>query len=151
MTEQRSGIMAGAFIVTAIGAVLLLAFDFAGWQYSELYGIQTIYRNGYVGLLEGPYFLVVVAMAAPLIYASYVAYATMRAGGVPPRPNMLRYAFYGTVATAVACVVGGVVFLVSMEASDALDWWLDTGFYGGLVGGVLGAVLFRLVMRSESS
>ena len=138
----------GSLITSVVGAIMLLAGDFAGWEYQAAYGDQTLYRAGSIGLI-GPYFVVVAAFAGLLFYAAYVSYQHLRFGDTPVVLKRLQLAIYAAVLASLASFVAGILFVVVIAIKDPDDWWLDVGFYGGVIGGALAAIFLRLALRAS--
>ena len=138
----------GALITSVVGAIMLLAADFAGWEYEAAYGDQTLYRAGSIGLI-GPYFVVIAAFAGLLFYAAFVSYQHMRSGDAPVGLQRLQLAFFAAVLASLASFIAGILFLVVIAIKDPGDWWLDLGFYGGVIGGALAAIFLRLALKAS--
>jgi len=145
--SQIRSIMVGSLITSFVSFVLLLATDFAGWEEEVGFVTGTIYRTYSISITSG-YFIIIGTLAGGLLYATYVSYLFLRIGDPAPDLKHLRLAFYGATAVAVASFVAGVLFLVVLSIKDTNDWWLDTGFYGGLIGGALTAILLRLGLKT---
>ena len=146
MNERPSALYTGSLISTVIGALLLIAFDFAGWYERN----QSFEAWSYVGLLTGPRgFLLVGGTAALLLFGAYVSYRALRPGESPPSPEVVRYAFLASLAALAVVVLGGLYFVIAMLSDEPADWWFDGGFYGGLLGSGLAAVFFHLAQRES--
>ena len=146
MSQNRS-ILVGSLITSFVSFVLLVTTDFAGWEEEVEFVTGTIYRTYSISITSG-YFIIIGALAGGLLYATYVSYLFLRIGDPAPDLKRLRLAIYGATAVAVASFVAGVLFLVVLSIKDTNDWWLDTGFYGGLIGGALTAILLRLGLKT---
>ena len=145
--SQHRSLMVGSLITSFVGFVLLLVTDFAGWEEQVDYVPSSIYRTYSISITSG-YFIIIFAFAGALLFATYVSYRFLRPSGSTPDLNMLRLASYGAAAVAVASFITGVLFLVVLSIKDPSDWWLDSGFYGGLIGGALTAILLRLGLKT---
>ena len=144
---QIRPLMVGSLITSSVGMVLLLATDFAGWEEEIEYVPSTIYRTYAINITSG-YFIIIVALAAALLFAAYVSYNFLRSGDQPPDVMKLRMAFYGATSAAITSLIAGILFMVVLTVKDANDWWLDSGFYAGLIGGALTAIFLRLGLIS---
>ena len=147
-TSQIRPLMVGSLITSVVGMVLLLATDFAGWEEEVEYVPSTIYRTYSISITSG-YFIIIVALAAALLFAAYVSYTFLRSSGSAPDAASLRLAFYGAMSVAITSLTAGVLFVIVLSIKDANDWWLDSGFYGGFIGGSLTAIFLRLGLEKE--
>ena len=134
-------------ITSVVGMGLLLATDFAGWEEEVNYVPSTIYRTYSISISSG-YFIIIVVLAASLLFAAYVSYIMLRSSNLAPDVVSLRLAFYGATSAALASLIAGALFVVVLSIKDANDWWLDSGFYGGLIGGALTAIFLQLGLTS---
>jgi uncharacterized membrane protein YjgN (DUF898 family) len=165
--------MAVAFVGCVTAAVMLVAFDFAGWEEVEVTS-QTRFRysadpvdifrtrvrrdvtqqvNYYVSsvTLFGPFFVVIAPVTALLAYGAYVSFRGLRSGVDSLSYSSLRRAFRAALIATVASLAGGVAFELVMLVTDPYEWWEDAGFYGAVSAGATATVLFYLTMRSVRS
>ena len=85
---------------------MLLAGEFAGWEYGAPYGEQTVYRAGSIGLI-GSYLAVIAALAALFVYSGLMSYQCLRPGVVPGLRRRLQAAFYTPLLSSLASVAAG--------------------------------------------
>lgn len=174
MTSNRSKTFLAVSLVGFVtAAVLLLAFDFAGWETTEvssrtrfLYSADpvNVFRTRvnrdvstqvryYVAPINifGPYAVAIAPVVLVLLYGASVSFQGLR-NGIDSIPlQKLRRAFYAAVIAAAVAFVGGGVFELAMQISDPEDWWHDAGFYGGFSAPATAAVFLWLLIRSRSS
>ncbi len=160
----NSKLYLGALVSAAIGVLILLLTDFAGWE--EGFGSlgtsvspsrtgsaaqnltftpKSEYVSSYIAL-DSAYFPLVVLMAGLLGYAGYTAWQGMRKGDPGVARIAVKRGFLAAMAASGLSLAVGVIFSLAMMAGDA-DWWLDWGFYGGLLLGALSAALLGLALR----
>ncbi len=174
MSSDRSKtFLAVALVGFVTAAVLLLAFDFAGWETTEvssrtrfLYSADpvNVFRTRvdrdistqvryYVAPINvfGPYAVAIAPIVLLLLYGAYVTFQGLRNGidSIPLRT--LRRAFYAAVIAAAVAFGGGVLFELAMQISDPEDWWHDAGFYAGFSAPATSAVFLWLLIKSRSS
>ena len=170
MLRERSARYAAVALVGCVtAAVLLVAFDFAGWLTIDV-SSQTRFRYSadpvdifrtrvdrevtsqvrYYGAsinLFSPYGVVIAPVVALLLYGAYVSFRGLRSGVAAVPLGSLRRAFYASVIASAVLLVGGGVFELVMQVSDPEDWWHDAGFYGGVSGGATAAVFLQMTIR----
>ena len=140
----------GSLITSVVGAALLLATDFAGWSSSTSGGGITVEASGYIGLLT-VYFPLIAVLSGTLLYCGYVSFTALRHPEQSPDPRYIDLAYKGSVAVFSTVLVGALVFATIMLTNEPDDWWLDSGFYGGMIGSLLTAVLLRLGLQRLSA
>ena len=165
--------LAIAFVGCVTAAVMLVAFDFAGWETGEFSTRTTftsradpvdIFRtrvsrddrtvaNFYYSSVSvyGPYAVLIAPVVALLVFGAYVSYRGLRSGSESVAGNSLRRAFWAAVIAAAAALVGGILFEVVMAVYDPSDWWQDAGFYRGFSAAATAAVFLWLAMRLDGT
>lgn len=133
-----------AMLVSLIGGIMLMVFDFGGWyNYDGYLGVR---EWGWVGPYVNTYsILPFLAVAGSLFYCSFIAYQGFSSKQLLPRSLIMR----GLVISIIVLVVVGVgaVALFAMTA-EADSTWLEAGFYGGAIGSLLTALMFGLVLKN---
>ncbi len=133
-----------AMLVSLIGGIMLMVFDFGGWyNYDGYLGVR---EWGWVGPYVNTYsFFPFFAVACSLFYCSFIAYQ----GFSSKEPLPWSMVFRGLVISIIvlAVVGGGAVALFAMTA-EADSTWLEAGFYGGAIGSLLTALMFGLVLKN---
>ena len=142
-SNSASPFFVGSLITSATGAVLLLATDFAGWFASYGGGGIRVEEYGSIHLLTY-YFPLIAVLPGTLLYSAYVSFKAMSNPENPPDVIAIDRAYKGAIAVFATVMVGALVFAVIMLTDEPDDWWLDSGFYGGMIGGLLTALLLRL-------
>ena len=173
LSQRPAQYLAVAFVGCVTAALMLVAFDFAGWEEDEVTS-QTHFRysadpvdifrtrvrrdvttqaNYYVNsvYLFGPFVVVIAPVVALMSYGAYVSFRGLRSGVDSLSHNTLRRAFRATLIATAVSLAGGVVFELVMLVNDPYDWWEDAGFYGAVSAGATAAVFFYLTMRSARS
>ena len=125
----------GAFIGSFVGGLLLLIFDFGGW-YNNFSGVQVW---EYYNLFYDPgSFILIGGASAALLFVAYSSYnATKETPSEIDLDRMYKASLYALAVVGI----GGIVFAISASEND--DWWLDTGFFGGLIGSIISTLLLR--------
>ncbi|OLS23640.1 MAG: hypothetical protein HeimC2_25440 [Candidatus Heimdallarchaeota archaeon LC_2] len=133
----------GAFIGSLVGGLLLLLFDFGGWYNN----FQAFEIWEYYGVFYDPgAFVLIVGVSVALLF---VAYGSYNATKEKPSDEEL-YRMYKISLTALIIIaVGGIVFSTSASEND--DWWLDTGFYGGIIGSFISTMFLRNAKNATSN
>ena len=170
LSDRSAKYLAVAFVGCVTAALMLVVFDFAGWETTNVTS-QTRFRYSadpvnifrtrvdrevssqtryYVGSINifGTYAVVIAPVVALLLYGAYISLRGLRSGLVSLPRRSLRRALYAAVIATAASFVGGVVFELMMQVSDPYDWWQDAGFYGAVSAGATAAVFFQLAIRS---
>ena len=173
LSERPAQYMAVAFVGCVTAALMLVVFDFAGWEEAEV-SSQTrfeysadpvnIFRtrvrrdvttraNYYVYSVNlfGPSFVIIAPVAALLAYSAYVSFRGLRSGVDSVSYGSLRRALRAVLIATGVSLAGGIVFELFMMVNDPYDWWEDAGFYGAVSAGATAAVFFYLAMRSVRS
>ena len=173
LSERSAQYMAVAFVGCVTAALMLVAFDFAGWEEAEVtsrtnfrYSADpvNIFRtrvrrevttraNYYVYSVNpfGPLFVVIAPVVALMGYGAYVSFRGLRSGVGSLSYSSLRRAFLAALIATAASMAGAVVFELVMLVNDPYDWWQDAGFYGAFSAGATAAIFFYLTMRSVRS
>lgn len=149
-SNPASPFFVGSLITSVVGAVLLLATDFAGWYSSSGGGGFTVEAWGSIGLLT-TYFPLIAVLSAALLYCAFVSFTALRDPEEEPNPVDIDRAYKSSIAVFATVLVGALVFVVIMLTDQPDDWWLDSGFYGGMVGALLKAILLRLGLTRLSA
>lgn len=148
--NPASPFFVGALITSVVGAVLLLATDFAGWYAAYGGGGIRVQEWGNIGLLT-PYFPLIAVLSSTLIYCAYVSFTALRNPDEMPDAVAIDRAYKGAVAVFATVLVGALVFIAIILMDEPDDWWLDSGFYGGMIGSLLTAILLRLGLTRLSN
>jgi dipeptide/tripeptide permease len=133
--------MVGAVITALVGAIMLLAGEFAGAYW------ETGYTEGwvYVGLSSGAgAALILILLASGLLFAAYIAITGLKA---PPTVGRLRAGLVLATVVTISVLVCGLVFAGYAIANEWDEWWISEGGWGGLGGGLLTAMFFYLALR----
>ena len=173
LSERPAQYLAVALLGCVTAALMLVVFDFAGWEEAEVTS-QTRFRysadpvdifrtrvrrdvetqaNYYVNSVTvfGPFFVVIAPVAALMGYGAYVSFRGLRSGVGSISYSSLRRAFRGVLIATAISLVGGVFFEIFMLVYDPYEWWEDAGFYGAVSAGATAVVFFYLTMRSVRS
>ena len=173
MAKRPAQYMAVAFVGCVTAALMLVAFDFAGWEEAEVTS-QTRYRysadpvdifrtrvrrdvttqaNYYVSSvnLVGPFFVVIAPAAVLLAYGACVSFRGLKSGVDSLSYSSIRRAYRAVMIATAVSLAGGVAFELVMVVNDPYNWWEDAGFYGAVSAGATAAVFFCLTMRSVRS
>ena len=79
-------------------------------------------------------------------YSGYVAITALRSKSYPSA-QILRNSLLLSATAAVVLIVIAIIFAVETLPDEPEDWWLDTGFYGGLIGSGVAAAMFWVASR----
>jgi hypothetical protein len=139
--------MMGALIVTILGGIMMLFFDFGGgyWRNDLTEGRFWISP---LGTWYG--FLLALPMVAGMFYMAYWSSQAMRDPSLITVSQLFRFYVYGLLI-GTFMVILGIVFATVMIWDDYNDWWFDAGFYGGVIGGFLTAIVFNLAMKQAKA
>jgi hypothetical protein len=140
----------GSLITSVFGAILLLATDFAGWFLTSSSGGYRVDEWGYIGLLT-PYFPLIAVLSGTLFFCAYVSFTVLRSPEEEPDAYFIGRAYRGSIAVFATVLMGALVFSVIMLMDEPEDWWLDSGFYGGMIGSLLTAILLHLGLQRLST
>ena len=134
-----------AILTSAVGGVLLLAFDF-GWFNASNYYLG-VYIWGGIGAWNGLISLPILISAFLLLYCMGISILVVKSPEKIPDKKYVTYGFYASILVFILSIIGGIVFAVEMTIDDA--WWnFDAGFYGGIIGSFLTAILFFLGLKN---
>jgi hypothetical protein len=142
MSENRTlPYFVGALITSALGAILLLATNFGGFDGSNYY--LGVYVWGGIGAYSGVYGLPILLTAILLLYCLIISILVLRFPEKIPDKKFIKYGLYAAVLAFILSIINGIAFAVVAE-SEEWWWWFDAGFYGGVIGGLLTAILFYM-------
>ena len=173
LSERPAQYIAMAFVGCVTAALMLVVFDFAGWEEAEVTS-ETRFRysadpvnifrtrvrrdvttraNYYVSSVNlfGPSFVIIAPVVALLVYGGYISFRGLRSGVDSLSYGSLRRALRAVLIATGVSLAGGLVFELVMLINDPSDWWEDAGFYGAVSAGATAAVFFYLTMRSVRS
>ncbi len=140
MSDEKTYFV-GALITSAIGAILLLATKFGGFDGSNYYlGVTVI---GGIASWSGLYGVPIIIMGILLLYCMMISLLILRAPDKIPDRKFVKYGFFAAVLEFILSIIGGIAFAINAEYEE-FWWWFDAGFYGGVIGGLLTAILFYL-------
>lgn len=142
MSENRSlTYFVGALITSAVGGILLLALDFAGFDGSNYY--LGVYIWGGIGSFTLGYGIPILLTAILLIYCMIISILVLKFPEKIPDKKYIRYGLYAAVAAFILTLINGIIFAVVATEEDWW-WWFDAGFYGGVIGGLLTVILYYM-------
>ncbi len=140
MSDEKTYFV-GALITSAVGAILLLATNFGGFNGSNYY--LGVYIWGGVNILSGISGVPIILAAILLFYCLAISVLILKAPEKIPDRKFVKYGFFAAVIVFILSIIGGIVFAAVAYEEDWW-WWFDAGFYGGVIGGLLTAILFYL-------
>lgn len=146
MNSNLSVYFVGALITSAVGAILLLALDFGGWNGSNYY--LGVYIYGALNAWNSIYSIPITISGFLMLYCMYVCIQSLRFPDKVQTNKHLNYAFYASIIVLILSVLEGLIFGISLEVDDAW-WWFDSGFYGGVIGGLLTAIIFFIALKNK--
>ena len=142
MSENRSlTYFVGALIVSAVGAILLLATDLAGFDGSNYY--LGVYIWGGIGSFSGVYGIPILLTAILLLYSMIISILVLKFPEKIPDKKYIRYGLYAAIAAFILTIINGIIFAV-VATDEEWWWWFDAGFYGGIIGGLLTAIFYYM-------
>jgi len=144
-TSQFQGYLIGQVIGAAVGALLLVVDDFAGFYYRsgyvDVWGYITLYPISLATIL-------ILLGIGGLLQALYAAIQSLQAKD-EASPTFLkenaRKTMLGAGFTAALAGVGAIIFIISAIINDYGDWWFGAGFYGAFIGGLLAALFGKMM------
>lgn len=140
MSENRSQMFfIGALITSAVGAILLLATNFAGFDGSNYY--LGVYLWGGIGAFGGAYGILIIIPAILLFYCMAISVLVLKFPEKIPDKKFIKFGFYAAIAAFILIIIGGIIFAV-IATDEEWWWWFDAGFYGGIIGGLLTVVFY---------
>ena len=136
-----------AFIFSLVGAILLLAFNFAEYYDTYVYwdsGLNSYvyeYTYGEVSISTDIYGPLIALSGTFLLITTFISLV-----------GMYNPKFVNNKTIALGLILAFIVFLLaaigtviaSSELGDYSDWWVEAGFYGGLLGGIFTFIFFGL-------
>lgn len=129
----------GAIFGSVVGGILLLAFDFAGWNSSNYY--LGVFSYGWIWIDSPSGFLALGTFAALLFYVAYQSYNGTKGTLDDQKLDQIYKISRGTFVAILAC---GLLFIIIISFEDVW-WWLDTGFYGGAIGSGIATYCLRMI------
>ena len=142
---QQTIFFMGALIFSAAGGILLLAFDFGGWNGSNYY--LGVYIWGGIDAWNSIFSIPILISGFLLLYCAAVSVLVLWFPDKIPDKKMVQFGFYAAAVVVTLSVIGGIIFAVDMELEDVW-WWFDAGFYGGIIGSIFTTVLYFLGLRN---
>lgn len=149
----------GSLITSLVGAIMLLTAPFAEWTIRESwynYKWEEYEYEYYDYEIAGLYgdsplsSVIILCFVALLLYGAYVSFLGLRSGGTPLPSRKLKRAFYGASTVFLGCLIGSMIFMLTMDSVDSYCWVLPGGFggvlFGGLTAGLL-AIAYRMRRR----
>ena len=134
----------GSLITSIVGAILLLATDFAGW-YNETSGTR---EWGWISVDASiPAAILLIILALCLLYCSYISFLGLQTSNEEPTQDKLRLGLILSGFVFLVVLIGGLIFVGVMLSDEPTDWWLDTGFYAGLLGSFLTALFLYIAYK----
>ena len=132
----------GGLITSTIGAILLLATRFGGFDGSNYYLGVYVY-GGITAFNSGLYGVPIIIMGILLLYCMMISLLILRAPDKIPDRKFVKYGFFAAVLEFILSIIGGIAFAIVAE-DEEWWWWFEAGFYGGAIGGLLTGILFYL-------
>jgi len=133
-----------AFLISLIGAALLLIFDF-GWFNASNYYLG-VYIWGGIGAWNGLISLPILISAFFLLYCMGISLLVLKSPEKIPDKKYVTYGLYASVIVFILTIIGAIVFAVEMTLEDA--WWnYDAGFYGAIIGSSVTAICFYFGLK----
>ena len=143
--SQQTIFFMGALIFSAVGGILLLAFDFGGWNGSNYY--LGVYIWGGIDAWNSIFSIPIAISGFLLLYCAAVSVLVLWFPEKIPDKKMVQFGFYAAALVFTLSLIGGIIFGVDMEIEDVW-WWFDAGFYGGIIGSAFTAVLYFLGLKN---
>ncbi|MFQ5819914.1 MAG: hypothetical protein ACE5I5_08020 [Candidatus Heimdallarchaeota archaeon] len=141
--SQFQGFLVGQVIAAAVGAITLIAADFAGY-YWRGYAIEERSWVCLIGCGFGSTLAILVGLAG-VGFAIYFAVQSLQAKE-DMSPMLLkentRKTMLGGAFTAAYALIGALIWIITNLDTD---WWLGTGFYGAFFGGLITAVFAKMM------
>ncbi len=142
MSENRSvTFFVGALITSAVGAILLLATDFGGFNGSNYY--LGVYMWGGVGAFSGVSGVPIIITAFLLLYSMIISILVLKFPEKIPDKKYVKYGLYSAVGAFILSIIGGIIF-AAIATDEEWWWWFDAGFYGGIIGSLLTAIFYYM-------
>jgi hypothetical protein len=136
----------GALIFSVVGAILLFATPFAGFNGSNYY--LGVYIWGGIGANTTGYGAIFILMGVMLLVCFIIALVALWDADKIPFERYRELCFLLTFAVFIMSIIGLIAFGVEMDNMDYW-WWPDAGFYGGAIGGLISALFFFMVYRES--
>ncbi|MCJ7763389.1 hypothetical protein MUP38_08060 [Candidatus Bathyarchaeota archaeon] len=131
---MRSNYYGLIFILSVIGAILLIFTEFGGYTtyYQYSVNLESSFRNpdliAYAPLFILVTFFFVLNIFLPLKELNIIKTSFPR--------NSAKLGFFSSLGILVITAVGGIAFEVILSESGAWNWWLNSGFYAGIICGI---------------
>ena len=138
-------IFALSFLFSLAGAVMLMAFDFAGWYNHTQY----VESWSYIGFYEATpviMFLIILVVFF-LFYNMIISLKGLQADPYTPTPKALKLGMVFAFLAFLMVLIGFIVFEIEMRDDPPTNWWMGEGFYGGLFGSLLTFILQYMAYR----
>lgn len=136
-SENVSNYYMGSFIGSLIGGLMILIFDFAGWDESNYY--LGFYSEGWIATDSLGGVIILGPIGVGLLYVAYNSYKGTKET-LPKETIELTYKI--SLGALVAILVGALIFTISISSEDVY-WWFEAGFYGGAIGSLISTLLLR--------
>jgi len=145
-TDNKQIFYLGALIFSVVGAILLLATNFAGFNGSNYY--LGVYIWGGVGALTQGYGVIFILMAIMLLICFFIALLALWDEDKIPIPEYDKICFLLSIVVFLLSIIGLIIFGAVAEGEDWW-WWPDAGFFGGAIGGLIAALFFYMAYRES--
>ena len=138
------GVYVGSLITSVIGAILLLATDFASW-YNYSNGTE---EWGWISADDSiPAAILLVILALCLLYCSYISFLGLQTTNEEPTKDKLRLGLILSGFVFLVVLIGGLIFVGVMLSDEPSEWGLEAGFYAGLLGSFLTALFLYIAYK----
>lgn len=136
-SENVSNFYMWSFIGALIGGLMILLFDFAGWDESNYYA--GFYSEGWIATDSVGGILILGPIGIGLLYVAYHSYKGTKEE-LPKETLELIYKISLVALSAILIV--GLIFAITISTEDVY-WWFGEGFYGGAIGSLISTLLLR--------
>ncbi len=147
--SKIQGLLVGQLIISIIGGLLIVFSDFAGFYHYDYYNKIEKWGNIYLG--SGILSSILIAIVAfGLFLSAYHAFKILREkdGDSQTIIKLENIAKKYVLISITITIVGALYFVINEIIVETQEWWLDTGFYGGVVGGALALIFIKMINDS---
>ncbi len=137
----------GALIFSLVGAILLLAMNFAWFDGSNYY-YGVIFYGG-VGAGTATYGALFILMAVMLLVCFVISLLALWDADKIPIPQYEKVCFLLSFIVFLLSIIGLIIFGVIAEEEDWY-WGPDGGFFGGVIGGLMTMIFFFMIYRENN-
>jgi hypothetical protein len=136
-------------ILSIIGTILFTFTDFGGYlgYYRYSISLESSFNNPDL-IAFAPLYILVVCL---FLLNIFIPLKELKIIKTSFPKNSAKLGFYSSLLILIISAFGAIAMEVILSEADAVDWWLDAGFYAGIIGGILLPLLYYFTMKKPTS